>query len=232
MEADLVVAPTIQPSVSSQASEAGTSQVSKFENMESIPQESFSPSELSQMSVDLDNSNVIVKNESIRDFVEQQDSDLPATSSTPSVTSLILQYDTTSSATDAVSNVVPFETLYNSSFSYENPSYLGDTSCEIDHELLARLMSERKQYDRNMNLNGSRFYNKGIASQNRPNNGIQYNFDLLVEIVQHSVVYNDGEVPYWLRDSYDATYGTSDWGESDIVVNPGIAVDQIFLLDI
>ncbi|CAG8774904.1 13602_t:CDS:1 [Racocetra persica] len=200
--------------------------------MESIPQESFSPSELSQMSVDLDNSNVIVKNESIRDFVEQQDSDLPATSSTPSVTSPILQYDTTSSATDTVSNVVPFETLYNSSFSYENPPYLGDTSCEIDQELLARLMSERKQYDRNMNLNGSRFYNKGITSQNRPNNGIQYNFDLLVEIVQHSVVYNDGEVPYWLRDSYDATYGTSDWGESDIVVNPGIAVDQIFLLDI
>ncbi|CAG8836519.1 20379_t:CDS:2, partial [Racocetra persica] len=50
MEADLVVAPTIQPSASSQALEAGTSQGSKFENMESIPQESFSPSELSQMS--------------------------------------------------------------------------------------------------------------------------------------------------------------------------------------
>ncbi|CAG8516375.1 22903_t:CDS:2 [Cetraspora pellucida] len=232
MEVDTVIAPTIQPSVFLQASsEAGTSQGSKFENMESIPQESFSPLELSQMSAYLDNSNVVVKNESIRDFVEQQESDLPVTSSTP-VTSPILQYDTTSTATDTVSNVVPFETLYNPSFSYENPPYIGDTSCEIDHELLARLMSERKQYDRNMSLNGSRFYNKRIMSQNRPNNGIHYNFDLLVEIVQHSVVYNDGEVPYWLRDSYDATYGTSYRGESDIVVNLGIEIDQIFLFDI
>ncbi|CAG8614029.1 6716_t:CDS:2, partial [Dentiscutata heterogama] len=223
-EVDLAVVPTIQPSGFLQVSETEISQGSKFETMETISQESFSPLELSKMSVDLDSSNVI-KTESIKDFVEQQEYDLPVTSSTPSVTtSPILQHATDSvsvSTTPNPTHVVPFETSCNQSFSYENPPYHGDNSSyEIDHELLARLMSERKQYDRNMSLNGSKFYNKGTMSQNRLNHGVQYNFDLLVEIVQHSVVYNDGEIPYWLRDSYDKTYGTSEWGESDIVVNP------------
>lgn len=236
-EVDLIVTSTIQPSESLQASEVGISQGSKLETMESISQESFSPSELSKMSIDQDSSDVI-KTESIKDFVEQQEYDLPATSSTSSVTTPILQHATTSTTTDSVSvsttpNVVPFETSCNQSFSYENSPYIGDiSSCEIDHELLARLMSERKQYDRNISLNGSRFYNRGTMTQNRLNHGVQYNFDLLVEIVQHSVVYNDGEIPYWLRDSYDTTYGTSEWGEPDIVRHRGISVDRIFRFDI
>ncbi|CAG8494270.1 11396_t:CDS:2 [Funneliformis mosseae] len=58
---------------------------------------------------------------------------------------------------------------------------------------------------------------------------IPYSYDLLLEIVQGSLTHRDGEIPLWLKDSYDTTFGTSYFGEPECTRNPGIPVEDLFL---
>jgi len=96
--------------------------------------------------------------------------------------------------------------------------------CEVDRDLLARLISERKYGTQN--LYG---VSRGIVMNQGRANGVPYNYDLLLEVVQGSLIYNDGEIPYWLKDTYDTTFGTTYSGESECVLNPGISVEDFFL---
>ncbi|CAG8636005.1 8706_t:CDS:2, partial [Acaulospora morrowiae] len=109
---------------------------------------------------------------------------------------------------------------------HESSSCQNFVSNEIDHELFNRLIAERKQLCMIQSSNIHRLYNKGVMiNQAR---GVQYNYDLLLKIIQSSLVYNDGEIPLWLKEAYDTSVGTSYWEAS--VVSPGIDADEIFLL--
>ncbi|CAG8504791.1 3200_t:CDS:2 [Funneliformis caledonium] len=105
-----------------------------------------------------------------------------------------------------------------------SPTYQRDEpQCEIDRDLLARLISERKYGTQNLYS-----LSRGIMlTPSRP--GIPYSYDLLLEIVQGSLTHRDGEIPLWLKDSYDTTFGTSYFGEPECTRNPGIPVEDLFL---
>ncbi|CAI2167487.1 11941_t:CDS:2 [Funneliformis geosporum] len=105
-----------------------------------------------------------------------------------------------------------------------SPTYPRDEpQCEIDRDLLARLISERKYGTQNLYS-----LSRGIMlTPSRPN-GIPYSYDLLLEIVQGSLTYRDGEIPIWLKDSYDTTFGTT-YFEPECTRDPGIPVEDLFL---
>jgi len=100
---------------------------------------------------------------------------------------------------------------------------------EIDRELLTRLISERK--NGTQHLNTPRMYSRGITMNQGQANGVPYDYDLLLDIVQKSEIYKDGEIPNWLGYDYDTTFGTTYFGEPECVRNIGIPVEELFLIE-
>jgi len=104
-----------------------------------------------------------------------------------------------------------------------------DSHYEIDRELLTRLISERK--NGTQHLNTPRMFSRGIMMNQGQANGVPYNYDLLLDIVQKSEIYKDGEIPNWLGYDYDTTFGTTYFGEPECVRDIGIPVEELFLIE-
>ncbi|CAB4480153.1 hypothetical protein GLOIN_2v1765482 [Rhizophagus irregularis DAOM 181602=DAOM 197198] len=107
-----------------------------------------------------------------------------------------------------------------------------DIRSEIKREL-ARLMTERKS----LNLNSSKMFSRGIMmnqgqtnqGQTNQNKPPPYDYESLLDIMKKSEIYNDGEIPEWLRYDYDTTLGTKKFGESECLRNIGIPAEDFFL---
>ncbi|RIA94027.1 hypothetical protein C1645_760939 [Glomus cerebriforme] len=177
--------------------------------------------------------------QSIIDPVEQhnnqQQIDLPPTVSPSVATSPIVTHVTNTDMTNvetspSINNNIPLEQNNNhdhpKSFDslekpYSSIYQKDDARCEIDREL-ARLISERKCGTHNLNLSG-------LFSRGNIMNGVPYDYDLLLDIVQKSEIYKGGEIPDWFKYDYDTTFGTTYFGESECVRNIGIPDEDFFL---
>ncbi|CAG8522795.1 4441_t:CDS:2 [Acaulospora colombiana] len=167
-----------------------------------------------------------------RDQSEEPSSSLPASATTSPIISNDVAIETTAPITtnnsqqhQTASSLGMLPSSTRQSMLCEFSSHQSSIQSEIDRDLLAQLIVERKSLLQSPNI--YMLYNKGTTI-NQSRNGVQYNYDLLLEIVQSSWIYNDGEIPLWLKEAYDATFGTSYWETS--VVSPGIDADEIFLL--
>jgi hypothetical protein len=194
-------------------------------NIEEIPSEDSSIEQNMSSNVDMPNE---YPQTSI-DHVEQQQIDQPPTVSSSVATSPIVT-QTDVSKVEASSNfeqnnhdqAKPSESLEKTYSTYQKD----DTRSEIEREL-ARLMSERKCGT--LNVNNSRMFSRGIMMNQGQTNGVPYDYDFLLDIVQKSEIYNGGEIPEWLRYDYDTTLGTKHFGESGCLRNIGIPAEDFFL---
>jgi hypothetical protein len=173
-------------------------------------------------------SNVDMSNEYPQsiDHVEQQQQkiDQPPTEPSVATSPIITHDDVTATSSTIEQNKHDQPKSFDSS---EKTYQRDDTYYEIDRELLTRLISERKYGTQN--LNTPKMFSRGIMMNQGQSNGVPYNFDLLLDIVQKSEIYKDGEIPNWLRYDYDTTFGTTYFGEPECVRDIGIPVEELFL---
>jgi len=162
---------------------------------------------------------------------QQQQTDQPPTESSI-VTSPIVTHDDVS-AVEASNDFdqnkhdqpKPFDSSEKTYTTYQRD----DSHYEIDRELLTRLISERK--NGTQHLNTPKMFSRGIMMNQGQANGVPYNYDLLLDIVQKSEIYKDGEIPNWLRYDYDTTFGSTYFGEPECVRDIGIPVEELFLAE-
>jgi len=165
------------------------------------------------------------------DSVEQQQQQIDQPPTEPSVTALpiatrddVSAVEVSSSTNDSIEQnkrdqPKPSEKTYST---YQRD----DSYYEIDRELLTRLISERKHGTQN--LNTPKMFSRGIMMNQGQSNGVPYNYDLLLDIVQKSEIYKGGEIPNWLSYDYDTTFGTTYFGEPECVRDIGIPVEGLF----
>ncbi|GES87327.1 hypothetical protein GLOIN_2v1765482 [Rhizophagus clarus] len=198
-------------------------------NIDEIPAENSSVEQNTSSNVDMPNE---YPQSSIDPVEQQKKIDQPLTVSSSVATSPIITQPDVSKVEASANNISIEPNNHDQSKSTEplektcSTHQKDDTRSEVEREL-ARLMSERKCGT--LKSNNSRMFSMGIMMNQGQPNGVPYDYDFLLDIVQKSHIYNDGEIPEWLSYDYDTTLGTRRFGESEVLCNIGILSEELFL---